>query len=185
MDGETEIYTITNFISNAEIDNFNMFKLLRFCKDSKIAQKLHGFALKYPDMEEPKKSVPLKGLKDFLQSIENKPKNNQSQPAENDEKAALSVPSNPLLAVISFLEALTYSYEDGRIFIQKNEEVKCSRLQFLLLNPAAHFRDVVKEARSVRRDKFQVFIWKQMKQVCYVTIKLAGHCSWWYNETKQ
>lgn len=154
MEGETEIYTITNFISNAEIDNFNMFKLLRFCKDSRIAQKLHGFALKYPDMEEPKKAAPLKGLKDFLQSIENKPKNQQSQPAGNEEKASVSVPSNPLLAVIGFLESLTYSYDDGRIFIQKNEEVKCSRLQFLLLNPAAHFQEVVKEARAVRKDKF-------------------------------
>lgn len=39
-ESDAKIYTVQNFVLNAGIDNYNMFKLLKFCKDSKIAQKV-------------------------------------------------------------------------------------------------------------------------------------------------
>lgn len=36
----TQIYTIQNFVFTAGIDNYNMFKLIEFCKNSKISQKV-------------------------------------------------------------------------------------------------------------------------------------------------
>lgn len=151
MKTDSEIQTIPDFVSNAQIDNYNMYKLVKFCKDSKIAQKLHGFAMKYPQVEHEKKATPLKGLKDFLQSIENKQKNKVEVITEPDTKANILVPTNSMLAVISLLESLTYAYEDGRILIDKKEDASQSRLQFLMLNPAMHFKEIVAEARSVRR----------------------------------
>lgn len=39
----TEIYTIENFVLTAQIDNYNMFKLIKFCKESRIAQKVRKY----------------------------------------------------------------------------------------------------------------------------------------------
>ncbi|KAJ8943643.1 hypothetical protein NQ318_005645 [Aromia moschata] len=147
-----EIFTIENFVLTAQIDNYNMFKLLKFCKESRIAQKIRSFAVKFPIEEEILVKPAKKGVKDFLSSIENK-KNDDThlQDLKKDSTEKVSIPpvSNPLLAVISFLESLTYSYEDGRILFTKHtNKVQC-KLQFLLLNPSSTFSDIVKEARSV------------------------------------
>lgn len=34
------IYTVENFVLLAEIDNYNMFKIVKFCKDSKIGHRV-------------------------------------------------------------------------------------------------------------------------------------------------
>jgi len=57
--------------------------------------------------------------------------------------------NNPLLGVLAFLETLTNDCEDGRFLIQKQKLASNSSLKFLLLNPAAHFRDIVRDARYV------------------------------------
>lgn len=102
--------------------------------------------MKYPITEETAKTVPVKkGVKDFLASIGNK------KPPEEKivETPKFPIPNNPLLAVISFLESLTYSYDDGRILITKSPEKQNCKLQFLLLNPTSNFSEIVEEARSV------------------------------------
>lgn len=94
-----------------------------------------------------------KGVKDFLLSIENKKNNNKASEVKvetkNDTKPTVPPISNPLLGVISFLESLTYSYEDGRILFVKNVDKLQCKLQFLLLNPSSNFSDLINEARSV------------------------------------
>ncbi|KAJ3659284.1 hypothetical protein Zmor_010980 [Zophobas morio] len=143
---KTNTFTVENFVVTAKIDNFNMFRLLKFCKESRIAQKVRTYALKYPFdkgiVEKPTK----KGIRDFLSSIGNK---NETQTEIADEKVSQFSLTNPLLAIISFLESLTYSYSDGRIFIHNNDDKTKTKLQFLLLNPSQNFQDIVKLARSV------------------------------------
>lgn len=112
--------------------------------------------MKYPDFEE-KKEPPTKGVKEFLASL----KSNAKQADTGEPKQTKEVPSNPLLAVISFLESLTYTYDDGRILVQRNENRSQSKLQFLLLNPAIHFAEIVKDARSVNT-KFSMFTHKNL-----------------------
>lgn len=102
--------------------------------------------MKHPDYEE-KKETPAKGVKEFLASIQNNQKNKINSTTEPIKLK--DVPSNPLLAIISFLESLTYTYDDGRILIQRNENRSQAKLQFLLLNPAILFSEIVKDARSV------------------------------------
>ncbi|XP_015834926.2 ATP-dependent DNA helicase DDX11 [Tribolium castaneum] len=142
---KTDVFTIENFVLTAKIDNFNMFRLVKFCKDGRIAQKVRSYALKYPFdksiIEKPTK----KGVKDFLSSITNK----NETVEQNIEKPAAFALTNPLLAIISFLETLTYSYKDGRIFVHTNQDKSKIKLQFLLLNPTQNFEDIVKLARSV------------------------------------
>lgn len=111
---------------------------------------MHSFAVKYPDFEEKPSPPPTKGVKEFLASIQNNQnKNKKINEAAVEPPKTNEIPSNPLLAVISFLESLTYTYDDGRILIQKNENRSQSKVHFLLLNPAIHFKEVVKDARSV------------------------------------
>lgn len=73
----------------------------------------------------------------------------------SDTRAAAPAPSstapeqsnNVILSVIAFIESLTNHCEDGRIICTRQSTVGRGSLKFLLLNPAAHFREIVKEAR--------------------------------------
>lgn len=113
---------------------------------------MHSFAVKFPDLGDKKPPPAAKGVKEFLASIQQNNRNKNAKqivdtaPVEATKNEA---PSNFLLAVISFLESLTYTYDDGRILVQRNENKSQSKLQFLLLNPAIHFKEIVKDARSV------------------------------------
>ena len=42
----SELMTVNNFLCVTEIDNINLFSLLRFCEKSLIARKLSGFSEK-------------------------------------------------------------------------------------------------------------------------------------------
>ncbi|CAG9766636.1 unnamed protein product [Ceutorhynchus assimilis] len=142
----TEIFVLEQFVLMAGIEQYNFFNLLKFCKSSKISQKVRSYSLKYPVTEEMRQKPPAKkGVKDFLASIKN-PVEENPQPKEAPK---LPIPSNPLLAVISFLESLTYSYDDGRILLTKSTEKVHCKLQFLLLNPTSNFKEIIEEARSV------------------------------------
>ncbi|XP_044253892.1 ATP-dependent DNA helicase DDX11 [Tribolium madens] len=143
---KTDVFTIENFVLTSKIDNFNMFRLVKFCKDSRIAQKVRSYVLKYPFDKSIVEKTPKKGVKDFLSSLTNK---NEAPTENKDEKPVAFSLTNPLLAIISFLECLTYSYKDGRIFIHTNQDKSKMKLQFLLLNPTKNFEDIVKLARSV------------------------------------
>ena len=37
---DTKLYTLPDFVTAAEIDNINLYRLLAFCKTSKIANKV-------------------------------------------------------------------------------------------------------------------------------------------------
>ncbi|CAH2013425.1 unnamed protein product [Acanthoscelides obtectus] len=143
-----EIFTIDNFVSAAKIDNYNMFKLVSFCKDSRLAHKIRSYSIKYPVDETTINKPKTSGLKTFLASIENK-KNNSKTPQPEKEAPKIPVVGNPMLAVISFLEALTNACEDGRILLKKGIEKPQYKFQFMLLNPSSRFEDIVKEARSI------------------------------------
>lgn len=69
--------------------------------------------------------------------------------AESTPATSVSEPilSNPLLSVLGFMEALTNHCSDGRVVCNRQTSVGRGSLKFLLLNPAAHFSSIVKEAR--------------------------------------
>ncbi|KAG5897915.1 hypothetical protein JTB14_014032 [Gonioctena quinquepunctata] len=149
----TDIFTIENFVLTAHIDNYNMFKLVKFSKDCRLAQKIRSYAVKYP-VEETQENPAKKGVREFLASIQTKKSHKSNtedkQIEEKDAKKTIVPPANnPLFAVLSFLETLTYSYEDGRILLKKNTDKLQCKLQFLLLNASSNFTDIVNEARSV------------------------------------
>ncbi|XP_056637298.1 ATP-dependent DNA helicase DDX11 isoform X2 [Diorhabda sublineata] len=147
----TRISTLENFVLETHIDNYNMFKLTKFCKECRLAQKIRSFAMKYPVEEAVKEKKGIDGVREFLATIQSKKGPEKIKKPEEPPEPKTVVPpiSNPLLAVISFLECLTYSYEDGRILLRKSKNKLECKFQFLLLNPSANFSDIVKKARSI------------------------------------
>uniref|UniRef100_A0A8C6DV27 DEAD/H-box helicase 11 n=1 Tax=Moschus moschiferus TaxID=68415 RepID=A0A8C6DV27_MOSMO len=145
----TELKTINDFLFQSEIDNINLFKVRRYCEKSKISRKLLGFTERYgavlvPSMEQPK----LSGFQDFLQSLQPGAVAAPAAPAEVGEDRSPR-PASPLMHVEGFLEALTAANQDGRVILSRQGSLSQSSLKFLLLNPAVHFTQVVKECRAV------------------------------------
>ncbi|XP_012217109.2 ATP-dependent DNA helicase DDX11 [Linepithema humile] len=146
-----KFYKIEEFELHSEIDTINIFKLVEFVKSSKLIHKLQGFVEQYGNSvkineHKAKKS----GITEFLDSIKNKDTPSEkiasiASASNNNEEQT----SNPLMGILSFLECLKNSCTDGRICVLPGTTIGQGIIKFLLLNPAAHFHDIVKEARSV------------------------------------
>lgn len=146
-----KLYKIEEFELLTGIDTINIFKLLEFIKTSKLVHKLQGFVEQHGNNikineQKTKKS----GVTEFLKSIKDKdlpPKENVND--ANAQSNNEEVTSNPLMAIVNFLECLKSSSTDGRIYVLPGTTIGQGNIKFLLLNPAAHFHDVVRDARSV------------------------------------
>uniref|UniRef100_A0A3B5MS22 DEAD/H (Asp-Glu-Ala-Asp/His) box helicase 11 n=1 Tax=Xiphophorus couchianus TaxID=32473 RepID=A0A3B5MS22_9TELE len=119
----TEMYTINNFLFKAQIDNINLFKVLqRYFEKSMISRKLGGFVEKYAGS----------GVTLHTHSSSNK---------ENRRTGGLNRYLQPP-------DASSFN-TDGRVVLQKQGTLSESSVKFLLLNPAVHFAQVLKECRAV------------------------------------
>lgn len=140
------LYKIEEFEVLTEIDTVNIFKLLEFVKASKLIHKLQGFVEQYGNsITINEKKIKKSGVTEFLNSIKSNDTPSQETasvaevPSNNEEQT-----SNPLMAILSFLECLKSSCMDGRICVLPGATVGQGILKFLLLNPAAHFHDIGK-----------------------------------------
>ncbi|TMW60568.1 hypothetical protein Poli38472_000610 [Pythium oligandrum] len=126
------IMSINDFVFNAGVDNFNMFKIVQYLNQSELAKKLMGFM----DTEQ--------GAAAATSTIET-----LSSTEDGDEFESRHV--SPLRTIEALFKALTNTTKDGRIRVQGHNPSKGSEgsIKFVLLNPANHFQDVVDNARSV------------------------------------
>ncbi|XP_050438431.1 ATP-dependent DNA helicase DDX11 [Adelges cooleyi] len=153
---DSKVYTLEDFVHQAEIDHLNMFILVDFFKRSKIGQKIRGYTEKYmPSVVLQNNKPKLSSLQAFLKDIESK-KTKKGKPKDDENKLADSATpppeqtsNNPLAPVMAFIESLTNHCEDGRIVCSRQAFVGKGTLKFLLLNPAVHFKEIVDKARSV------------------------------------
>ncbi|KAK3592699.1 hypothetical protein CHS0354_037835 [Potamilus streckersoni] len=151
--------TINDFLFRSQLDNINLFKVLRFCKGSQISRKLYGFTERYQNevksSELEKKETARSAVTNFLKSISSKGENSSSQTTSGKPTDSGSpefeavVMSSPLMHIEGFLQALTNADKDGRIVINKQSLFSKSSIKFLHLNPAVHFATVLQEARAV------------------------------------
>ncbi|XP_044137341.1 ATP-dependent DNA helicase DDX11 [Bufo gargarizans] len=149
----TTLKSINDFLFYSQVDNINLFKVQRYCMKSMISRKLFGFTEKFrgtaiinPVKEGPKTG----GLQQFLQNINNKNQgegvaDGLQEVSENGHMRSAS----PLMQIESFVFALTNANQDGRVLVQLQGTVAQSSLKFLMLNPAVHFIEVLKDCRSV------------------------------------
>lgn len=139
-----KLYKIEEFELLTEIDTVNIFKLLEFVKTSKLIHKLQGFVEQYGNsIKINEQKIKKSGITEFLNSIKNKDTSSQETasianvPNNNEDQT-----SNPLMAIVSFLECLKSSCTDGRICVLPGTTIGQGIIKFLLLNPAAHFHDI-------------------------------------------
>uniref|UniRef100_A0A1B0B910 DNA 5'-3' helicase n=1 Tax=Glossina palpalis gambiensis TaxID=67801 RepID=A0A1B0B910_9MUSC len=157
-------------MSEGDFFNIDLYQLLQFCERTRFAQKLQGFIKKLEETPQPKENqFPRSSTVDILkrlekkQQIEGNKKNLESHAlTQEDEALQAKVPqekksfitSLPIRFLITFLEALIEKAEDGRILINiedKSSKDVChqSGFKYILLNPGAHFKYIVKEARAI------------------------------------
>ncbi|XP_063785267.1 ATP-dependent DNA helicase DDX11 isoform X2 [Pseudophryne corroboree] len=145
----TTLRSINDFLFYSQVDNINLFKVQRYCTRSMISRKLFGFMEKFRAADvglAVKESTKPGGLQQFLQNLHQKDCSEGVQEAgENGQTRTAS----PLMQIEGFLTALTNANQDGRVIVQLQGSVAQSSLKFLMLNPAVHFAEVLKECRSV------------------------------------
>ncbi|CAH0725234.1 unnamed protein product, partial [Brenthis ino] len=155
---QAKVFTLEEFVINAEIDHLHLSPLVEFCRNTRLAPKLHGFSMRYSqqalEQDNVNKETNKKGsLKEFLSNITKKKGEKEIQTPIIEEKP-INQPNLPtetsagsgLYAVLDFIEMLCDRSENGRIFAQMGEN---GQLKYLLLNPAERFAKVVSECRSV------------------------------------
>jgi chromosome transmission fidelity protein 1 len=101
------------------IDQINLFELMQYIQQSKLAYKIEGYA------------------------------SHVESENENDSKSVPRASSPVLHSLVSFLVALTNLSSEGRIFYQKMSDPPDLQLTYLLLSPTHAFSSVASSARAV------------------------------------
>lgn len=109
------------------VDQINLYKLLRYLNESKLARKVDGYIVYTEEQEKAKDQHP-RGI---------------ARPAE--PKSSMPV----LMHIQSFFYALLNPSAEGRFFYAKNDEDLGLCLKYMLLDPTHHFREIVEDARAV------------------------------------
>nr|XP_046251064.1 ATP-dependent DNA helicase DDX11 [Scatophagus argus]XP_046251065.1 ATP-dependent DNA helicase DDX11 [Scatophagus argus] len=155
----TEMHTINNFLFKAQIDNINLFKLQRYFEKSMISRKLGGFVEKYAgsgvslhtQSSSNKENRRTEGLNRYLQTLQSNQSTAPVSLADQQGSAETEkvLCASPMMQVEGFFLALTSSNTDGRVVVHRQGTLSESSAKFLLLNPAVHFAQVLKECRAV------------------------------------
>ncbi|EON69697.1 hypothetical protein W97_08957 [Coniosporium apollinis CBS 100218] len=110
------------------VDQINLYKLMRYLQESKLARKVDGYIV-YAEQQ------------------------NKSADAEHHpgtKKTATHEKTVPVLThVQGFLAALMNPSAEGRFFYSRLGEDGSLWLKYMLLDPTHHFREIVEQARAV------------------------------------
>lgn len=145
LDKTSKLHTLEEFEILAEIDTINLFKLIDFVKNSKLAYKLQNYMDRTGSLvtiHETKQNK--SGVTNFLNSLQGKEVEVEKKPNDDNVRMVENQSNNSLMTVMNFFECLKNSCADGRIFLLPASTIGQSALKFVLLNPAAHFTDIGK-----------------------------------------
>jgi chromosome transmission fidelity protein 1 len=109
-----------NFLLKSKgIDQINMFKLIKYIQESKLAFKVESYAAHIEEPEGP------------------------------NTKAKVAHSSPVLHALLSFIVALTNPADEGRIFYERTASPPDIKLSYLLLSPTHAFSSIATSARAI------------------------------------
>jgi len=110
------------------VDQINLFKLINYLQESKLARKVEGYATHAAEVSN---------------------QTSKTQPAAQPKSKPES--STPVLHYVSsLLSALTHPSKEGQLFFAKSPGTPDGiTLKFLLLDPSTHFQEIVSQARAV------------------------------------
>lgn len=142
----------------------NLNEILKFCDETRLAQKISGFSLRYTDLEvilkpaeiETAKQKQLAYLKKLVEKNQNKDKKKTNVPETKVEPVKPVENVNHLGSAsvvrtfLGFLETLLEKSTDGRILISKHRTFASkSYIKYLLLNASDPFEALVNECRTI------------------------------------
>ncbi|KAG9244169.1 helicase C-terminal domain-containing protein [Calycina marina] len=113
-------------LSGKGVDQINLYKLLSYLQESKLARKVEGYAVHATTLA--------------------------AQATTKATSGKLESTSPVLHQIASLISALTHRSKEGRLFYAKDSSSKdpdSISLKFLLLDPSSHFQEIVSEARAV------------------------------------
>ncbi|KAJ9648856.1 ATP-dependent DNA helicase chl1 [Coniosporium tulheliwenetii] len=117
-----------DLMSGKGVDQINLYKLMRYLRESKLARKVDGYIV-YAEQQ-------------------NKSADAEHHPGTN--RAASHEKTVPVLTHIQgFLAALMNPSAEGRFFYSRSGEDGSLWLKYMLLDPTHHFREIVEQARAV------------------------------------
>ncbi|XP_031633558.1 ATP-dependent DNA helicase DDX11 isoform X2 [Contarinia nasturtii] len=154
-------------LDDINISYSNLLEIVKFCEETRLAQKINGFALQYATVEvsvQPKSDKKNPAHLCYLQELSHKQSSkNQNQTQNRNEESTLETEkpldntnhlgSASLIRIfLSFLEALLEksTSTDGRILISKHRTIQSKTfMKYLLLNASEPFAELLNECRSV------------------------------------
>ena len=116
------IVNVSDLMAGKGVDQINLYKLMHYLQESKLARKVEGYA----------------------QHAKQRESKDKSRTATNFHTSTMPV----LTHFQSFLQTLSNPAVEGRFFYERDEN-KDIVLKYMLLDPTHHFKDIVEEARAV------------------------------------
>ena len=116
------IVNVSDLMAGKGVDQINLYKLMHYLRESKLARKVEGYAQHAKQQE-------LKG---------------KSRTDTNLHTSTMPV----LTHIQSLLHTLSNPAAEGRFFYERDEN-KDIGLKYMLLDPTHHFKEIVEEARAV------------------------------------
>ena len=139
-----EVKSLNDFLFQCGADNVNFFALQRYLRDSKIAHKIAGYGEHVARSDSSGAADPWNWEDDAALGVGVVSDKTSTNP---------DVPRQPRVgsvhALAAFVSALASADADGRILVERGDDVDGGRLKFVLLDAAARFRQIVDESRAV------------------------------------
>lgn len=179
-DFSSEMIFVHEFLDDANISTFTLYEIMKFCDETRLAQKLQGFVKRYgneivtnADKEVKPKQTHTDYLKRLSEQKINESKSKKSAKNANESGAANVVveqegekdkdlfnenatSASVIRLLLNFMECLLEKSTDGRILLSFNKlQQSKSSIKYLLLNPSAPFEEFLRECRAVHRTKIR------------------------------
>ncbi|XP_030245416.1 ATP-dependent DNA helicase DDX11, partial [Drosophila navojoa] len=182
--GEPRMLRTYELSAEGDFFNIDLHELLEFCARTRLAQKMQSFGRQQQREPQPSENRPpptqqlLQRLaaqheqhcqtlgKGKRKAADEKADDKAKQPPQSQPAAQTPAMPSPFRPLLAFLETLTSNAADGRVLL--NPET--ATLKYLLLNPAEHFADIVKEARAL------IIAGGTMRPTQELTEQLFAHC---------
>lgn len=149
-----------DLMTESDIFTIRINEILEFCERTRLAQKVHGFSLKYDFVvvvpDQPQKPSRADYLRRLSQKMTTKGKAKEEVQPEVKESPTITSTlnkntSSAIRPLLAFLYSLIEIHGDGRVLLTYSQGLRSrSSMKYLVLNPAGHFTDVLSECRAVR-----------------------------------
>lgn len=169
----SEMIFVHELLDDANISTLTLYEILKFCEDTRLAQKLQGFVQRYggevicKEKDVKPKQTHATYLKKLSEQKLNESKSKkgvkkESEPNASDVKPEMDkVTGSPgvnvtsasvIRTLLNFLECLMEKSTDGRVLVSVSRALPSkSFIKYLLLNPSTHFAEFLQDCRTVWR----------------------------------